>query len=107
MTTMNPIYFLYGMTVGVAGTNIYFIASKANVAQNLLVTSRGIGMCVGPMIFSKLIGRVVWCGEPMTLMASLLIIKGFAFLLLPELSGAVFLMLALFTAGVMMSLVYV
>lgn len=102
-----PIYLIYGVTVGVAGTNIYFIAQKVGIDQSLLATSRGIGMCLGPFFFSRMIGKLVWRGEPMTLMASILLVKGVCFLLLPDLCNHVLMMLALFTAGVMMSLVYV
>lgn len=99
---MNAFYvyfFVRGLTVGVSGACCLFISRSTGVPQNWLTASRGLGQIVGPVLCGRLIGKAFWSGESRTAMASALAIKAFAELLLPQLSGAVSLCVALCAVG--------
>ena len=44
--------------VGIAGTATLYVAEQTGVAQSLMAFSRGIGMITGPLVMSKILGKL-------------------------------------------------
>ena len=44
--------------VGIAGTATLYVAEQTGVAQGLMAFSRGVGMICGPLLMSRLLGKL-------------------------------------------------
>lgn len=47
-----------GAEVGIAGTATLYVSDRTGVPQSLMAFSRGIGMITGPLVTSKILGRL-------------------------------------------------
>jgi len=95
--------FVRGVTVGIAGTATLYVAEQTGVAQSLMAFSRGIGMISGPLVMSKILGKLIWSGESQYGFGSVLAFKALCVLLVPRLSHAWALCLAFFGIGAAMA----
>ena len=53
-----PPGMLCNSKVGIAGTATLYVAEQTGVAQSLMAFSRGIGMISGPLVMSKILGKL-------------------------------------------------
>eukprot|EP00929_Paragymnodinium_shiwhaense_P037482 TRINITY_DN19966_c0_g1_i3.p1 TRINITY_DN19966_c0_g1~~TRINITY_DN19966_c0_g1_i3.p1 ORF type:complete len:444 (+),score=73.37 TRINITY_DN19966_c0_g1_i3:81-1412(+) len=68
-------FMIRGITTGVVSSAALFIARESGVPQSLLVTARGIGLTLGPMLVAGLVSRGVRAGESQTLFGAALLVK--------------------------------
>lgn len=97
-------YFFRGLTVGVVGASSLYIANRSGVPQHWLFAARGVGLIFGPLLFSPLVGRVVWCGESQYGFALALFAKATCELILPRAASGAVLLPAFFVLGLCMTL---
>lgn len=95
--------FVRGVTVGIAGTATLYVAEQTGVAQGLMAFSRGVGMICGPLLMSKLLGKLIWSGESQYGFGSVLAFKALCVLLVPRLRQAWALCLCFFGIGAAMA----
>lgn len=62
-TTVFVISFLRAFTIGVFGASGLYLAQRTGVPQHVMVGVRGLGVTVGPALFSGIVGRAVWSGN--------------------------------------------
>eukprot|EP00928_Gymnodinium_smaydae_P013072 TRINITY_DN14766_c0_g1_i3.p1 TRINITY_DN14766_c0_g1~~TRINITY_DN14766_c0_g1_i3.p1 ORF type:complete len:409 (+),score=27.80 TRINITY_DN14766_c0_g1_i3:80-1306(+) len=97
------IQFLRGLSVGIAGTASLFIARSTEAHQSILIASRGVGMIVGPLGLSRLLGRAAWSGESQYAATLALVLKGFCDYAAARTSGPLALYFQFFIMGTTMA----
>lgn len=106
-TGVLPVYFIVvfmrGVTVAVIGTSSLLISQRTGLPQNTLVAARGVGLILGPSIFGRLIGQVVWSGNSQYGTAALLATKALCAAIIPRSANAVILYPAFFILGLSMT----
>jgi len=104
LPAFTAIIFMRGITVGVIGTSSMLIAEQSGLPQNQLIAARGLGLVLGPSLFSWVVSRMVWCGESQSGTAFLLGIKALCEYTIPRTFSAPLLYSSFFILGLAMTM---
>lgn len=100
---MYACFFVRGLTVGIAAASSLFISRRTGCSQTILVASRGIGLVLGPTLFGRTIGRMVWSGESQSGVTLALTAKAICGLIMPRASSYPVLYVFFFIMGLTMA----
>lgn len=89
--------------MGIAGTATLYVAERTQVPQSLMAFSRGVGMILGPLVMSKVLGKLIWSGESQYGFGTVLGFKALCIVMIPRLDQAWSLCLAFFGVGAAMA----
>mmetsp|Transcript_29792 Transcript_29792/g.68616 ORF Transcript_29792/g.68616 Transcript_29792/m.68616 type:complete len:454 (+) Transcript_29792:90-1451(+) len=92
--------FMRGLTTGVAGTTSLYISKQTGLPQHWIFFARGLGLTLGPLIFGKVIGRMVWSGESQSGWTLLLVCKAMAEVAIIRVSSGALLFFLFFVIGI-------
>mmetsp|Transcript_68801 Transcript_68801/g.128382 ORF Transcript_68801/g.128382 Transcript_68801/m.128382 type:complete len:441 (+) Transcript_68801:112-1434(+) len=94
--------FMRGLTTGVAGTTSLYISKQTGLPQHWIFFARGLGLTLGPLIFGKVIGRMVWSGESQSGWTLLLVCKAIAEVAIIRVTSGALLFFCFFVIGIVM-----